>query len=247
MIAAAALLASALSPSLTARRLLAADFDVPRREAHGSGLPLAVDERGGASPEIVFDLERLARLPPGEAEAEYARALARAAVAAPVPLVEAEQASLQWTAQVLVEAAAEDSKLSKALAGAEAAPGRAAVVLDRASVFLGRFERDSNAAYAAVESGGGLPKEAVRLTDLEDLFSLRAIELRALKEPPDGPYAVLGGRRYPGPLVRAAYRMCAPGELERLREALGAFDTVGVVPLRDAIKRWRGSLQREEK
>ena len=233
MIAAAVLLGSALSPSLTARRLLAADFDVPRREAHGSGLPLAVDERGGASPEIVFDMVRLPRLPPGEAEAEYARALARAAIAAPVPLVEAEQAERQWTAQVLVELAAEGA--------AELKRDPKAVVLDRAAAFIDQFERDSNAAYAAVESGV-LPKEAVRLTDLEDLFSLRAAEVRALKEPPDGPYAVIGGRRYPGPLVRAAYRLRAPGTLERLREALGAFDTVGVVPLQEAIKRWRRAL-----
>ena len=241
MIAAAALLASALSPSLTARRLLAADFDVPRREAHGSGLPLAVDERGGASPEIVFDLERLARLPPGEAEAEYARALARAEIAAPVPLVEAEQAERQWTAQVLVEAAAEDAKLSQSLSAAERKPDSKAVVLNRAAVFVVQFERDPNGAYAAVESGAP-PREAVRLTDLEDLLVLRAAEIRALTEPPDGPYAALGGRRYPGPLVRAAYRLRAPGTLERLREALGAFDTVGVVPLQEAIKRWRRAL-----
>ena len=240
MIAAAALLASALSPRLTARRLLAADLDVPRREAHGSGLPLAVDERGGASPEIVLDLERIPRLPPVEAEAEYARALARAAIAAPVALVEAEQASLQWTAQVLVEIAPDDAEFSKALAAAELKPGPGAVVLDRAAVFIAEFERDSNAAYAAVEKGP--PREAVRLTDLEDLFALRAAEVRALTEPPDGAYALLGGRRYPGPLVRAAYRLRAPGTLERLREALGAFDTVGVVPMQDAIKRWRRTL-----
>jgi hypothetical protein len=122
MIPAAALLAAALSPSFTARRLLAADFGVPRREAEVSGLPYAVDERGGASPEIVFDATRLRALPPGEAEAEYARALALAAIAAPVPLVEAEQAGRQWTAAALVEAAAEDPKLSNDLRAAELRP-----------------------------------------------------------------------------------------------------------------------------
>lgn len=238
--AAVARLEAALSPSVTARRLLVADADVPRREAHASGLPLAVDERGGGSPEIVADLERLPGLPPGEAEAEYARALSLAAVAAPVPLVEAEQAARQWTAQVLLEDAVESPRLSKALRAAERAPERGAPVLDGAAAFLAGFERDPNAAYAAVESG--LSRDAVRLTDLEDLFALRAAEIRALKEPPDGAYFMLGGRRYPGALARAAYRLREPGALVRLREALGAFDTVGVAPLGDEIKRWRRSL-----
>jgi hypothetical protein len=242
MLPAAALLAAALSPSLTARRLLAADFDVPRREAHVSGLPLAIDVRGGASPEIVFDLERAARLPPGEAEAEYARALARASIAAPVPLVEAEQAARQWTAQILVEAAVENAALSKALRDAERRPYPAVVELGRASAFLARFEREPKEAYWSVESDPSLPLEAARLTDVEDQFALRAAEIRALPEAPGGPYGVLSGRRYPGTLVRAAWRLRAPGTLERLREALGSFDTVDVVPFADAIKRWRKSL-----
>lgn len=240
MLPAAALLAAALAPSLTARRLLAADADVPRREARASGLPLAVDERGGASPEIVFDPERLPGLPPGEAEAEYALALARAAIAAPVPLVEAEQAARQWTAQVLVETAAEDAAFSKALRAVELRPYPAFVVLIRSAAFIERFERDPNEAYWSVESG--LPPEAARLTDLEDLFALRAAEIRALPQPPAGPYGELANRRYLGTLVRAAYRLRAPGELERLREALGAYDTVGVAPLDAAIRRWRKSL-----
>jgi hypothetical protein len=215
---------------------------VPRLEAHASGLPLAVDERGGASPEIVADLERLAALPPAEAEAEYARALARAAIAAPVPLVEAEQAERQWTAQVLLEAALENPALSQALRAAELKPAPAAPVLRRAAVFLADFERDPKAAYWAVESGAGLPPETARLTDVEDQFALRAAEIRALPQAPAGPYGVLSGRRYPGKLVRAAWRLRAPGTLERLREALGAYDSVGVAPFGESIKRWRKSL-----
>jgi hypothetical protein len=42
--------------------------------------------------------------------------------------------------------------------------------------------------------------------------------------------------------VRAAYRLRAPGALERLRESLGAFDTVGVGSLSAAISRWRRAL-----
>jgi hypothetical protein len=242
MIAAAAALAAALSPSLAARRLLAADATVPRVEVRASGLPFAVDERGASAPEIVVDPGRLGGLPPGEAAAEYARALARAAIAAPVPLVEAEQAERQWTAQILAELSVEDAGLSKALRAAELRPDPAAPVLGRAAAFLVRFESDPGEAWWGVESGGGLPREAVRLTDLEDLLALRAADVRVLKEPPEGAYALLGGRRYPGGLVRAAYRLRAPGALERLREALGAFDTVGVAPLREALARRRRAL-----
>jgi hypothetical protein len=242
-IPAAARLEAGLSSSAQARRLLVADGDVPRRETHASGLPLAVDERGGESPEIVVDLERLGDLPPGEAAAEYARALARAAVAAPIPLVEAEQASRQWTVQVLVEAAVEDPALSSALRAAELKPAPArGSVLDRAARDLALFERSPDAFYADVESGGVLPREAVRLTALEDLFALRAVEIRALREAPDGPYGELSGRRYPGPVLRAAFLLRAPGALARLREALGAYDSVGVAPLRAALARRRRLL-----
>ncbi|MDE2490582.1 MAG: hypothetical protein KGM24_07015, partial [Elusimicrobia bacterium] len=103
-------LEAALSASAAARRLLVSDADVPRVEAHASGLPFAVDVRGGGSPEIVLDLERLRALPEAEALAEYADALARAAIAAPVPLVEAAQASRQQAVQVLVELAAVDPR-----------------------------------------------------------------------------------------------------------------------------------------
>jgi hypothetical protein len=240
---AAPLFDAALSPSLTARRLLAADAAVPRVEAHASGLPFPIDVRGGASPEIVLDLERLRDLPPREARAEYARALALAAIASPVPLVEAEQAARQWTAQVLLENAAEVPALAKELRAAELKPSPGETVLGRAAAFIARFERDPGEAYWSVESDGSLPPEAVRLTDLEDLFLLRAAELRALKEAPAGPYAPLGGRRYRGAVVRAALRVGAPGEVERLREALGSFDTVGVEPFKNAIFRWRRSLQ----
>lgn len=236
---AATRLEAALSASPAARRLLLAAGDAPRREAHASGLPLAVDERGGERPEIVVDLARLDGLPPAEAEAEYALALSRAAIAAPVPLVEAEQACRLWTAQVLVELAASDPALSRALTEAGRKPSRSAPALQDAARFLDRFERDPLQAYWLVESGGGLPRAASRLTDLEDLFALHGAELRALKAAPQGPYLVLSGRRYPAALAAAAYRLRAPGELARLRESLGAYDTVGAAALSEALTRWR--------
>jgi len=232
-------LEATLSSSVTARRLLLAAAEAPRREAHASGLPYAVDERGAEKPEIVVDLERLGGLPPGEAEAEYARALARAAIAAPIPLIEAEQASGLWTAAVLAELSLEDAALSRVFRDAERTPAAGAPVLGRAAAFLAQFERGPENAYWLVESGAGFPREAARLTDVEDLFALHGAEIRALKAPPDGPYGALGGRRYPAALVRAAFRLRAPGALARARESLGAYDVVGAAALRETLVRLR--------
>lgn len=228
-----------ISTSEAARRLLVAAGAAPRREVHEAGLPGAVEVRGGASPEIVLDLVKVARLPPAEFAAQYALALARAAVAAPVPLVEAEQAAWQWTAQVLVERAAEDPELSAVLTRAQLKPEPGCPVLSRAAAYLTLFERDPKDFYWAVESGAGLPRETVRLTDLEDLFALRAREIAALERAPQGVYGELGPRRYPATLVRAAFRLRAGGELVRLREALGAYDTAGLSSMRAALTRWR--------
>jgi len=239
---AATRLEAALSSSAAARRLLAAAGNVPRREARASALPFAVDERGGDAPEIVLDLTRLGRLPPGEAEAEYARALAGAAIAAPTPLVEVEQARWQWTAEILLQLAAGDAALSRALRDAGNRPAPGAPALNRAAAFLAQFELGPEHAYWLVESGADLPRDAARLTDVEDLFALRAAEIRAQKAPPDGPYGTLAGRRYPLTLARAAFRLRAPGALAGLREALDAYDTVGLAPLHDALVRWRRAL-----
>lgn len=229
-----------LSAAAAGRRLLLAAGDAPRREARKSGLPLAVDERGGPKPEIVLDLDRLGELPPGEPEAEYALALCRASIAAPLPLVDVEQACLLRTAEILVQLAPADIALSQALKAVEEKPAPAAPALGRAGAFLAQFELGPERAYWLVESGA-LPREAVRLTDVEDLFTLHAADLRALKSPPDDPYGVLAGRRYPARLVRAAYQLRAPGELERLREALGSFDVVGAESLRLSLLAWRRS------
>ncbi|MDE2141708.1 MAG: hypothetical protein KGJ84_04780 [Elusimicrobia bacterium] len=226
-----------LSASATARRLFLAAETAPRREAHASGLPFAVDERGAAAPEIVVDLERLPDLPPGEAEAEYARALARAAIAAPLPLVEAEQAERVWTASILAELALTDAETARALRAAETRPASGSPVLSGAAAFLDLFERSPDAAYWSAEPGA--PRGAARLTELEDLFALHAADLRALAAPPDGPYGVLGGRRYPAALVRAAWVLRAPGALARAREALGAYDVVGAAALHDDLVRFR--------
>ena len=229
-----------LSSSPTARRLLLAAGDAPRREAHASGLPLAVDARGDAKPEIVVDLRRLRDLPSGEAEAEYAGALARAAVAAPIPTIEAEQACRLWTAQILVEMALQDPALSGALRAAQAKPVPGAVSLNRAAAFLSAFEKSPADAYWLVETG--LAGGAARFSDVEELFVLHGAEIRAMTAEPEGPYGTLAGRRYPAALVRAAFRLRGPGAIERLREALGAYDVVGAAALHESDVRWRRSL-----
>ena len=228
-------LEAALSPSVTARRLLAAADGVARVEAHDSGLAFVFDERGGARPEIVVDLTRLAGLPAGEEQAEYALALARAGIASPTPLVEVEQACWQWTAQVLAEVAEADPVFARALQEAELKPVPGAPALNRAALFLAQFEGDQKHAYWSVESAAGTP----RLTDIEDLFALYAAKIRALEAPPEGPYVELSGRRYPAAIANAAFRLREPGALARLREALGAYDSVGVAPLRALILRRR--------
>lgn len=262
-------LGASLRRSATFRRLEAATRHVPRREVRGSGLPGAVDARGGDAPTLVFDQARLPALTEAEAEVELALALARAELAFPLPVVEAEQAAWQTALRAAVELAAEDAAFSRALDRAyqDAGPVLAAVerahragagpwelaeepsvrlpgsALARAGLFLRLFERDPARFHKAVEDGTPWPPGAARLAELEDLFALRGRELAALKAPPSGPYARLGGRRYPAPLVRAAFRLRGTGELERLRETLAAYDAAGLLELREAFNRWRRSVR----
>ncbi len=257
--------AASLRWSESFRRLEAATRHLPRREIRGSGLPGAVDTRGGDAPVIVFDAARLGELSEAEAVVQVALALARAELAFPLPVVEAEQAAWQTALRCIVELAAENVDFSRALdaayrdapallaaaeakhrvgAGpdelAEAPPVRLPeTALARAGLFLRLFELDAARFHKAVEDGTPWPPGAARLSALEDLFELRGRELAALKAPPSGAYADLGGRRYPVPLARAAYRLRGTGELERLRETLAAYETSGVGELRDAFARWR--------
>lgn len=248
--------AGTLRGSATFRRLEAATAHLPRREIRGSELEQAVDARGGDSPALVFDQARLPALKGAEAQVVTALALARAELAFPLPVVEAEQAAWQNTLRVLVEAAAEDAALSRALDGAyraaapllEAArradPGAPlrlpASPLARAGVYLRLFESSPERFHKAIEDAA---PGAMRLAEIEDLFALRARELAALRAAPVGPYAELGGRRYPAALVRAALRLRGTGELERGRETLAAYDRVGVVETQEAFAAWRRGVR----
>lgn len=259
-------LESLASASPAARRLFAATRGVPRREVRGSGLPDPIGVRGGARPELVFDALRLADT--GEADAEILLVLnsARALLAFPLPVVEAEQAAWQRTLLYAVERGAEDpagfgARLAKAAReGGQRSealersalpprspwePAETAVLrlpesaLARAGLLLHLLEADPQRFYWALEAGTAWPRGSVRLSELEDLYALRAKEIAALEAPPEGPYAVLGGRRYPASLVRAAFLLRGSGEVERLRESLEAYDTVGLASARVAINRWR--------
>ena len=259
------------SASLTARRLLAATRHVPRLEVKGSSLPEAIAARPGAEPAIVFDSARMSAMTPGDGEVLLILAAARAELAFPMPIVEAEQAAWQKVLLFCVERGAADPRGFGAQLAREAgaqgertaelknsmiparspwAPTEIPVVrlpesaLARAGLFLHLFESDPQSFYWAVEAGAPWPSGSARLVELEDLFALRARELAALALAPEGPYATLGSRRYPGALVRAAYRLRGTGEVERLREALEAYDSVGLRALRPEINRWRRAVGR---
>ncbi len=254
--------------SAVGRRLLAATSRVPRREVRGSELPDAIGVRGGAAPEIVLDAERLPRTSEAEAELLLVLNSARALLAFPIPVVEAEQAAWQKTLQFAAERGAEDpAGFGALLAKAERDAGAAGDALERsalpprtpweapetpvvklpagplarAGLLMHLIGRDPQRFYWAIEEGTAWPRGAVRLSELEDLYTLRAKDIAALKAAPTGPYALLGGRRYAAPLVRTAFLLRGTGEVERLRESLEAYDTNGLASLRVAINRWRRS------
>lgn len=258
------------SESPTARRLFVATRRVPRREVRGADQLDAIGLRGGAAPELVLDAARLPATSETDAELLLVLNSARAALAFPIPVVEAEQQAWQKTLQFAVERGAEDpSGFGARLAKAEREMGarsdallRSRVppktpwepsespvlnlpsgVLERTGLLLHLFDRDPQTFYYAIEAGSAWPRGTVRLAELEDLYALRGKELAALKAPPEGPYAILGGRRYAAPLVRAAFLLRGSGELERLRESLEAYDTVGLASIRVALNRWRRSVK----
>ena len=254
--------------SLTARRLFSATRSVPRREVRVSGLTDAIGVRGGAKPELVFDAARLGGLSETEAELLLVLGLSRAALAFPIPVVEAEQAAWQKTLLFALERGAGDAVFGARLAKAVREAGASSDALDRSALpprtpweasetpvlklprgvlartalLLHLFEGDPERFYWTIEAGTSWPRGSARLSELEDLYALRAREIASLKAPPEGPYATLGGRRYSAALVRTAYLLRGTGEVEALRESLEAYDTIGLASVRIAINRWRRAL-----
>jgi hypothetical protein len=259
-----------LSESPAARRLLAAGARLPRREIQFERLPDPV-HYDRAARALHFDAGALRGLTEREAALWLALALARAETAAAIPFVESEQAAWQSALKVAAElGAVEPAGLGRRLVEEAAAgerrreliersalpsadpwaPSETALfalpqgVLPRAGTFLHLFETDPNLFYRAVELGTAWPPGTARLREIEDLLALRADALAALRSEPRGAFVELGGRRYPGALVRAAWRLRGAGEAERAREALEAFDTVGADSLKRAIRAWRRATAR---
>lgn len=209
----------------------------------------ALGVRGGGKPEIVFDAARLPETSETDAELLLILNCARASLAFSIPVVEAEQAAWQRTLLFALErGAADPAGFGAQLAKAERAAGGFSDSLklprratDRAGFLLHLFDRDPQRFYHAIEAGTAWPGGPTRLAELEDLYALRAKDIAALKAAPEGPYAVLGGRRYPSALVRTAFLLRGTGEVERLRESLEAYDSVGLTSMRVAINRWRRS------
>jgi len=259
-------LEASASESPAARRLFASTRHVPRREARGTGYFDAIAARPGAEPAILLDSSRLRETTELDGEIMLVLALARAELAFPLPVVEAEQAAWQKALLFCVERGASDPKgFGARLAREVRAQGARAASLEksvlpartpwapsevpalklpdsalaRAGLLLHLAESDPQRFYWTVEAGSPWPPGSARLSELEDLFALRSAELAALKSPPSGPYATLGGRRYPADLVAAAWRLRGTGEVERLRESLEVYDTAGLTTLKLAINRWR--------
>lgn len=259
------------SSSPAARRLFAASRHVPRREVRGSDLRDPIGVRGDAKPEIVLDALRLADTSEDDAELLLVLSAARALLAFPLPVVEAEQAAWQKALQFAVERGAEDpagfgARLAKAARDGAARsdallrstipprtpwePAETSALrlpdgaLARAGLLLHLLETDPQRFYWTIEAGTPWPRGAVRLAEVEDLYALRAKEIAALSSAPAGPYATLGGRRYPAPLVHAAFMLRGTGEVERLRESLEAYDSVGLASAGVAINRWRRAVAR---
>jgi hypothetical protein len=224
--------------------------------------------RGGAKPELVFDALRLPDTTETDAELLLVLNLARASLAFPIPVVEAEQAAWQRTLLFAVERGAEDDAFGARLAKAVREAGASTDALDRsappprtpwepaeapklklpraalarAALLLHLFEQGPERFYWTIEEGTAWPRGSARLSELEDLYALRAREIAALRAAPEGPYATLGGRRYPAALVRAGFLLRGTGQVESLRESLEAYDTVGSASLRIAINRWRRAI-----
>ncbi|MEK7389268.1 MAG: hypothetical protein AAB036_06190 [Elusimicrobiota bacterium] len=261
-------LEESVSASAVARSLLAGTRHVPRRQARDAASSDAISVRAGSNPVIVVNPTRLPATTPGEAEVLYMLAAARAELAFPLPVLEAEQAAWQKVLLFCVERGAADPRGFGALLAQEVktqsqrvaelerssfqpsspwAPTEIPVIrlpagaLARAGLFLHLVESDPQRFYWAVETGSPWPRGSARLVELEDVFALRAKDIAALTSPPQGPYATLGGKRYPGALIRAAYPLRATGEVERLREALQSYDSAGLKALEPAINRWRRS------
>jgi hypothetical protein len=229
------------------RRLLAETRRVERRAVIRDARGIPVAWTGGEKPFLAFDSQALAHADMGEAELAFARELSLASMAVSFDMPEAAMAARQNELSFAVETAQADPAFSKRLRAAfnkerarldavDAPPGE----LARAARDLALFEKGPDIFYRAVEreTAGAA---SVRLTELEDFWTLYGPSFSAVKGRADEPYVRAGGRRYPSALLKAAKSLQETGGLPRVKEALGDFEGG---PAQDLTKRLRAWLSR---
>lgn len=256
-----------IGKTLTGRRLLAETESVSRLEKSWSGAPIRYFH--GQPSTLVLDPSLLRDMNSWEAELVLVRELARASADLPIEMPEGEMAAYQSELEFSVELAAADPVFDRRLrqayhlmekkyAAREEAylrrraklgygePAPAALLprdeIDRAAFLLHLFGQDRDEFYWAIEQGLPYGPGAVRLQELEDFMSRHGSELGALEIAPEALYVRIKERRYSPALVRAARSLSGTGEMERVMESLGSFETLPIPALKTKINDWiRGS------
>jgi len=261
-------LEAALSRTETGRRLLAETSDVPVVQRHGKGfgddvhpgIPIRYQDAQRA---IVVDVDAAAALTGLDFEAFFVRERRRAIVRAGIPLVEDEMAAHQEEVAFAVEKAEADADFSKRLRGAyeeaekifrsrgaleEASrsrglrplpPWRApkdALALWAQEVFL--YSEDPYLFYSAIEDGIEFSSDAVRLDEVSDFLESHPARPAGIEWRARGRYGVVGGRLYPGRVLRAALALGGREGILQLRERLGPFMSVQREELHAEVNRW---------
>jgi hypothetical protein len=216
--------------SLLFRRLLAETDGLPRRVSVLPP-PAFVEYERPPLDRLSFAPAALKKAGEWAFQVAEARELARASMALPTPILEAELAAYQKELAFALEMAAVDPGFSKAWnerarrSRPDADPGRAPVdELERLAFFAALLAESPDRFYVVGERALSLPPDTVRLTELEDFLKLHASELAGLSPKPGEPYVRVGGRRYAAAVVKAAALVLPIGGAGRVREALGPAD-----------------------
>ncbi len=229
-------LEASASRSATFRRLLAETRKVPRKAGRLDGTEL-VRYEPPPSDRLIFDEAALKTADEWEFQLAEARQLARASMALPGEIREAELAAVQQQLHVLLELVAGQPGMANRVAllaeDTDPPPG----VLGRVAFAAALLSSDPEDFYA--EAGRCVPglDEAVRLPDLEDFLALHGAALASLDPVADQAYVRVEGRRYPAALVAAARALRPLGGAARVREAIGARDE-DAAELSKKLRQW---------
>jgi hypothetical protein len=248
------------------RRLIAESSDLARRESDPAAGADGVRFWRGARPVLVIGPKQARNMSDPELTLALVRELAKASADLPFPVVEGELAAYQAEMEYALERCAEDgafsARLRQAYAAAaqrdqaalaeyrhmrEMAPDDAPVdwpllnrprgEIERIAYYILLFTRDPDEFYWAVESS--LPQaDAVHLSELEDLLGRNGPDFSSAQAGPARRYVRIGGRRYRPAVFQAAKDLAESGGVARMREALGAFDTVAATALKVKVNAW---------